>query len=300
MSLFIGANGMRSGWRVLLFYAVLAVLITFLVSVNRAVHAWLHMPRQFTSVLTPGRMLLNEGIFLFGVLVTSAIFARFERRGLADYGLPTRKFGAQFLEGLAWGVAMMSFVLLVLRATGNFYFGSIGLPPGKVAVFGVGWAVVFAMVGITEGFAFSGYPLFALARGLGFWPAAALLAVFFGSVHIAVNAGENWLGSVSLVIVGFLLPFTLRRTGSLWFAIGVHAAWDWAQSFLYGVPDSGITVAGHLLNPSFHGSKWMTGGTAGPEASVVTLLGYVVAFALIHLRFPETRFRPGAGHCGNL
>jgi membrane protease YdiL (CAAX protease family) len=234
---------------------------------------------------------LNEGVFLFGVLGTSAIFARFERRSFADYGLPARgAFGARFWEGLLWGVALISCVLLVLRATGNFYFGSIGITPEKMAIFAVVWAAVFVMVGVAEGFAFSGYPLFALARGLGFWPAAAFLAFFFGSVHLAVNAGENWLGSVSLVIAGLLLAFTLQRTGSLWFAIGIHAAWDWAQSFLYGVPDSGITVAGHLLNASFHGSKWMTGGTAGPEASVVTLLGYVFAFALINFRFPETRY----------
>ena len=290
-NLFIGLNGVRSGWRVLLFYAVFAILISSLGLVIRAVRAWLTMPRQPTTVLTPGRALLNEGVLLFGVLVTSAIFARFERRSFADYGLPVRgAFGARFLEGLLWGVALISCVLLVLRATGNFYFGSIGLTPEKMAVFAVLWAAVFAMVGVAEGFAFSGYPLFALARGLGFWPAATLLAVLFGSVHLAVNAGENWLGSVSLVIVGLLLAFTLQRTGSLWFAIGIHAAWDWAQSFLYGVPDSGITVAGHLLNPSFQGSKWMTGGTAGPEASVVTLLGYVFAFALINLRFPETRY----------
>src|SRR5258706_5329642 len=77
------------------------------------------------------------------------------------------------------------------------------------------------------------------------------------------------------------------------FTIGIHAAWDWAQSFVFGVPDSGITVAGHLLNPSFQGSKWMTGGTVGPEGSVVTLLGYVFAFALINFRFPETRYKVG-------
>lgn len=286
--LFVGPNGIRSGWRALLFYGVLAFLIASSISLTRMVRAWLNMPRQLTTVLTPGRVLLNEGIFLFGVLVTSAIFARFEGRNFADYGLPARgAFGMRFLEGLVWGVALMSCVLLVLRATGNFYFGTTGLPLLKVAIYGVVWAAIFAIVGLTEGFAFSGYPLFALARGLGFWPAAGLLAVLFGSVHFGFNSGENWLGSVSLVIVGFLLPFTIRRTGTLWFAIGIHAAWDWAQSFLFGVPDSGVTITGHLLNPSFHGSKWMTGGTAGPEASIVTLLGYVFAFLLINLRFPE-------------
>jgi membrane protease YdiL (CAAX protease family) len=182
----------------------------------------------------------------------------------------------------------------VLRATGNFYFGSLCLTRAEIPAFAVLRAVFFAMVGVAEGFASSGYALFALTHGLGFWPAAALLAVLFGGLHSAVNAGENWLGSVSLVLVGLLLALTLQRTGNLWFAIGMHAAWDWAQSFLYGVPDSGVTV-GHLLTPSFQGSKWMTGGTAGPEGSVVTLLGYVFVFALINFRFREVRYVAGQG-----
>jgi CAAX protease family protein len=290
-SVFIGLHGVRSGWRVLLFYALLASLIVTLIVVIRAIRAWLGLPHHAANVLTPGRALLNESAILFAVLFTSAIFARFERRTFADYGLPLRgAFGTRFLEGLLWGLALMGGVLLVLRATGNFHFGSLGIAPEKIPAFAVLWAVLFVMVGLAEGFAFTGYALFALTRGIGFWPAAALLAFLFGSLHLAVNAGENWLGSVNLVIAGFLLAFTLQRTGNLWFAIGIHAAWDWAQSFLYGVPDSGVIVAGHLLNPSFQGSKWMTGGTAGPEGSVVTLLGYVFVFALINFRFPEARY----------
>lgn len=293
-SVFIGLNGVRSGWRVLLFYSSLAAVISFLLVAIRAIRALLSLPHHATNVLTPGRGLLIESVFLFGVLFTSAIFARFERRSFADYGLPLRgAFGARFLEGLLWGLVLMSCVLLLLRATGNFYFGSLGLTPEKIPAFAILWALVFVMVGVAEGFAFSGYALCALTRGIGFWPAAALLAFLFGGLHLAVNAGENLLGSVNLVIVGLLLAFTLLRTGNLWFAIGVHAAWDWAQSFLYGVADSGVTVAGHLLNPSFQGSKWMTGGTAGPEGSVVTLLGYVFVFALINFRFPEARYKWG-------
>lgn len=285
--IFIGSNGVRSGWRVLLFYALLATLVFTLVVAIRAIKRALSVPLQVTNVITPGRAFLNEAILLFAVLFATYVFARFEKRSFADYGLPVRgAFRARFLEGLLWGVAQMSFVLLVLRATGNFYFGSIALRPEKIAAFAILWAVFFIMVGVAEGFAFSGYALFALARGLGFWPAAAFLALLFGALHLS-NAGENWPGSLSLVIVGLLLPFTIQRTGNLWFAIGIHAAWDWAQSFLYGVPDSGLTFTGHLLNPSFHGSKWMTGGTAGPEASVVTLLGYIFAFALVHFRFPK-------------
>lgn len=287
-SLFVGVNGVRSGWRVLLYCAVLAALVSSFVLVIWVVRVWLAVPKQPATVLTPGRAALIEGALLLGVLLTSAIFGRFEKHSLADYGLPVRgAAAARFLEGLLWGVALMSSVLLVLRLTGNFHFGPIALMPKQMAVFAIVWAGVFTLLGVAESFAFSGYPLFALTRGLGFWPAAALLAALFGSAHFFVNSGENWPGSVSLAIVGLLVAFTVLRTGSLWFAIGMHTAWDWAQSFLYGVPNSGITVAGHLLTPSFQGSPWMTGGSAGPEASIVTLVGYVFAFALISLRFPE-------------
>lgn len=286
-SVFVGLNGVRSGWRVLLFYSLLVALIFFLIVAIRAIRAALGAPPPVTNALTPGRGLLNEGVVLFGVLLTSAIFARCERRSLADYGLPLRRaFAARFWEGTLWGLALMATVLLVLRATGNFHFGSLGLTPEKIPYFAVLWALFFVMVSVAESLAFSGYVLFTLTRGLGFWLAATVLAFLFGGIHFAVNAGENWLGSVNLVIAGLLLAFTIKRTGNLWFAIGLHAAWDWAQSFLYGVADSGVNIVGHLLNPSFQGSKWMTGGTAGPEGSVVTLLGYAFVFALINFRFP--------------
>ena len=288
-NILIGMDGLRSGWRVLLFYSCLAVVIFSLIAVIRAVirALWTLPPIQSTTFVTPGRGLLNEAVVLMGVLLTSAMFARFERHSFAVYGLPFRgAFGGKFWEGILWGLVLMSFVLFVLRATGNFYFGVVTLSLRQAAAFAGLWAVYFIMVGVAEEFAFRGYPLFALTRGLGFRPAAALLAFLFGTVHLA-NARENWLGAVSIVVVGLLLAFTLRRTGSLWFAIGMHASWDWAQSFLYGVPDSGVSFAGHLLSPSLQGSKWMTGGSVGPEASIVTLLGYILVFVLIGFRFPK-------------
>ena len=281
----------------LLFYFSLVSFLYFATFTSRAIRAWAGSPYKPSNVLTPGHALLNEAVFLFGVLFTMAIFARFEKRTFADYGLPLR--GAvvrRFSEGLLWGFAQMSCVLLVLKATGNFNFGSLAIARENIFLLAVIWAVAFAMVGVAEGCAFSGYPLFALKRGIGFWPAATVLALLFGGIHFAVNAGENWLGSVSLFVVGLLLAFTIQRTGNLWFAIGMHAAWDWTQSFLYGVPDSGINVAGHVLNPSFQGSKWMTGGAAGPEASAVTLVGYVIAFALINVRFRGTEVRQADSH----
>src|SRR6185312_12636385 len=99
--------------------------------------------------------------------------------------------------------------------------------------------------GFFEEYSFRGYALNALTEGLGFWPAAILLSIAFGAVHLG-NPGEAWVGALSAGLIGLFLCFARFRTGSLWFAVGLHAAWDFSESFLFGVPDSGIVSQGRM------------------------------------------------------
>src|SRR5262249_50889267 len=92
--------------------------------------------------------------------------------------------------------------------------------------------------------------------------------------------GESWVGALNVVAYALFASLTLRRTGSLWFAIGMHAAWDDAQSYLYGVADSGVRMDGHLLQAHAHGPDWLTGGTVGPESSVLAFAALALAFAV--------------------
>jgi hypothetical protein len=119
-----------------------------------------------------------------------------------------------------------------------------------------------------------------------FWPAALFLSGIFGVAHLG-NHGENVLGILQVVATGLLFCLMIRRTGNLWFAIGFHAAWDWAETFFYGTPDSGLLGVGRFLNSSVQGPNWLTGGSAGPEGSVFAFLIILVCAALIHFRFPN-------------
>jgi hypothetical protein len=73
---------------------------------------------------------------------------------------------------------------------------------------------------------------------------------------------------VAAGLAGLVFCFALYRTGSLWWAIGIHAAWDWSQSFLYGVADSGLMAEGHLFATHPVGKPILSGGLTGPEGSV--------------------------------
>ncbi|MFY9801798.1 MAG: CPBP family intramembrane glutamic endopeptidase [Candidatus Acidiferrales bacterium] len=234
-----------------------------------------------------GSELPIKGLMALFVALGTWVVARMEKRPLADYGIPPRGLlGIRFWEGLLWGFAMLSAIVLFLRATGHFQIDSVALGGAALFRYALGWGAAFMAVAINEEFAFRGYWLFVMARRLRFWRAALFLSVVFGVAHL-FNPGENVFGILQVVVIGLLFCLTIRRTGTLWFAVGFHAAWDWAETFFYGTPDSGMVGVGHYLNTSVQGPKWLTGGSAGPEGSVIAFVVILLCALLIHLRFPR-------------
>jgi hypothetical protein len=122
--------------------------------------------------------------------------------------------------------------------------------------------------------------------GNGFWQAAWVTSTLFGFVHTS-NNGENWIGIFSAASIGAVFCLSIRLTGSAWWAIGCHAAWDWAQTYFYGTADSGLVAQGHLLNTTAVGPALWSGGADGPEGSVLvipTVLLIAVALLAIYGR----------------
>lgn len=239
------------------------------------------------SLDTVQRELPAKAIAVFFVFLATWIVSRMEKRPLSDYGIPLRQaLGIRFWEGSVWGFAMLSAILLVLRVSGHFQMDSVSLTGSAVFRYALAWAATFLAVSWSEEFAFRGYWLFSFSRRMRFWRAAVLISAVFGAAHLP-NPGENALGILQVVEFGLLMCLTLRRTGTLWFAVGFHAAWDWAETFFYGTPDSGLLGAGRFLGTSVHGPVWLTGGSAGPEGSIITLFILLLCALLIHFRFPR-------------
>ena len=92
-----------------------------------------------------------------------------------------------------------------------------------------------------------------LSAAIGFWPSAILSSALFGFSHHG-NSGEDWIGLFNAGAFGLLACFLLRRTGNLWMPIGLHMAFDWGETYFYGVADSGQTLPGHLLNSRSSGA----------------------------------------------
>jgi uncharacterized protein len=120
----------------------------------------------------------------------------------------------------------------------------------------------------------------------GFWEAAWLTSTFFGYIH-TFNKGETWIGIFSAAAIGFVFCVSVWLTGSAWWAIGFHASWDWAQTFFYGTADSGLMPKGHYLVSSPAGAALWSGGSDGPEGSLLILPALVLillALVLVYRR----------------
>jgi len=129
----------------------------------------------------------------------------------------------------------------------------------------------------------------------GFWQASWVTTTLFGLAHTG-NNGENWIGIFAAGAIGFVFVVSIRVTGSAWWAIGCHAAWDWAETYFYGAIDSGNVATGHYLTVNPAGNVLWSGGSDGPEGSLlvvgIIVLMIIALVAIYGRRKPATVVEP--------
>ena len=288
-TIFRGPNGLRAGWRVLLFLMMVAGLFLWLIV---ALRFFLGGKTRVGGVsqLTPFGIGVSEAIIFIFTSIAALIMSRMEGRRYGDYGLPIRlAFRGNFWLGTLIGFASISTCLLAIFLCRGFHLSGLAVHGRLILIATVEWAAAFIVVGLAEEFAFRGYLQSTLTTGMGFWPSAILLSALFGLAH-GRNPGETYFGLFSVVVFAILFCLFLRRTGNLWLAVGFHSGWDWGQTFFYGVRDSGIAPYHNLLNSEFNGSHWITGGTVGPEASLFTPIVLVIVGIIFARICRENRY----------
>ena len=285
---FWGPNGIRAGWRLILFFGIGTAIVY-------AVEAGLEyfpptariLSAHVRGVLTLAFGAVVEIPQFLAVFLSALIMTKIERRSFGAYGLPLKGvFGKLFWIGVLWGLATMSAEMATMAALGGFSFETFALSGVAAIQYGLGWAFGFLLVGLAEEFQYRGYAQYTLSTAIGFWPSAVVWSAVFAWGHRG-NLGENWMGLVEVIVFSFFCCFTLWRTGTLWFAVGFHAAGDFAEQFLFSVPNSGLRATGVLLNSSVHGPNWLTGGTVGPEGSVLSLILLAISFVVFARLYPR-------------
>lgn len=256
-----------AAWRAALYLLLAAVLTMALAEAC----AHLPLPRYLPGApFTPVFIASNEALLLLPVLAASWVMTRIEGRGLLSCGL-IGPGGRGLARGFAVGAALVGALTLLLLVLGAGRATWGGLGPGPALGYALAWAAVSLFIGLAEELAFRGFLLQTLASGFGDIPAIAFTSLLFGAMHIT-NTGEGLTGAAAAALGGAVMAVSVRRTGALWWAIGFHGGWDYAENFLAGTPDSGQLCAGALFRVVPHGPVWLSGGATGPEGSVLSLL----------------------------
>ena len=266
-------------WRGVGLVACFVVLVVlFMVGLEASLHAFgirFHddsgLERPFSIIGTYSALIV--------VLAATAILGRVERRSWRDFGLRDGRGTRHVLIGISVGLAAM-----IAIAASLWLAGGLRIRPGDLsghaAGFAVIWALGYAGTALFEETVFRGYVLKRLTEAAGFPLAACVTSLLFGLAHMS-SGFDAGLALVNAVLVGGILALSVRLTGSLWWAIGFHGAWDWAESYLLGAADSGLRAQGALLQSDPTGAILLSGGGSGPEGSLLTFTVGLVALVIL-------------------
>jgi membrane protease YdiL (CAAX protease family) len=284
-SIFMGPSGLRAGWRIAVFILIAGPLSFGL--------PWLVLRAGYvpSKGFDPVDFFLSDGLGFVSLLIGSAVMARIEHRKVREYGLPLSPgFPGRYLEGLLWGTGSVLVVAAGMAALGGLSVSGLARHGMTLVFSALLWAATMTVLGLFEEYFFRGYLQHALASGIGFWPAAVAISLFFGLLHYFTKPRETLVDAASITFIGLLLCLMLARTGDLWMAVGYHAAFDYVALVVLASPNTGMPpgerAVGHLLETSFSGPAWLTGGDCGLEASLLMFPMLALSFLLFSRLHP--------------
>ena len=183
------------------------------------------------------------------------------------------------LAGIATGAGLVSLPMLILWASGHWQLAHVSIGPG------VGLGIAMGLVScVWEELLFRGVMVRLFDRAWGPVWAITMSTVVFGALHL-MNPGMTGMGVIALALSGGpLLGAAYLWKHRLWFPIGVHFGWNAMQGSFWGSTVSGTGEQHGLLQGTFVGPEWITGGSVGVEGSFLTAIVCLVATTLIVLR----------------
>ncbi len=232
------------------------------------------------GAVTPGGVVWGSLALLIGSTVAGWLWLAADGRGPGALGFHlSSETVPEAAKGLAVGIGVGLAVIGLMAVLGGVRWTSQDGTAGAWLWGAAGTLAFLTLPAAAEEALLRGYPLQALAEAWG--PGRALVAtsVVFGALHLG-NPGATTLGTLNVGAAGMFLGVVYLRTGSLWWATGVHLGWNWSHGYLADVPVSGLEV---MDAPWYEGvatgPEWLGGGAFGPEGSVVATVLVLAATA---------------------
>ena len=249
------------------------LVLAFLAPVNLVVMA-LDPGLETSTPLTRSLVAACAGVFMY---LAYCLYTRLiEKRKALEMTL--KDSPAEFGKGLAIGAGLMIVIVAALAIAGCYRIDEYSFDLSLLVA-------AFLRLGFG---AFMEELLFRLIifklteEALGSWVALVVQAVVFGALHFG-NPNASVFSSVAIMVeAGVLLAAAFMVTRRVWLIFGLHLAWNFVQSTVFGLSVSGTTSHG-IITPIVSGPEWLTGGAFGVEASWPAV-GLCLAVGLLFLR----------------
>jgi len=210
-------------------------------------------------------------IFFFVFLVAYGLYTRFIEKRKA-FEISSKLCLKEFGKGFFISIVLVGAVVANLAVIGSYMIADWN-PDKKVVI---DLFIKFMIGALLEEIIFR-LIIFRLTEELlGTWTALIIQAVLFGFAHM-FNDNSTLFTSFSVIIVGGIIyTGAFMYTRRIWLALGLHAGWNYFQSGIFGMPNSGTAYKG-LIFPDIQGKEWITGGSWGIEASYIAILVVLIA-----------------------
>ena len=203
------------------------------------------------------------------------LYRYYEKREITELKLTS--FGRNAGIGLATGAAIQVLVIFVLFLSGGYII--TGINPIAYVIPGLAIAISSAAF---EEILFRGIIFRLLEEKTGSIIALFISALIFGALHL-LNENSTIFSAVSVAVeAGILLAAAYIYARNLWLPIFLHFGWNFVESGIFGVANSGNEVTTSLFTSKLSGPEFLTGGGFGPENSIQAVVFGLIA-ALIFL-----------------
>ena len=181
-------------------------------------------------------------------------------------------------NGLFIGFSYFIIVTVTMSLCGYYHIKSIQFDWEK-QLFSF---TLFFLVAVSEEIFFRGILFRMINRRWNIWAALVISALIFGGLHILNNNATLWSSIAIAIEAGSLLGAAYAYSKNIWLPIGIHWIWNYTQGNILGFPVSGEDNVTSIITPEISGPQWLTGGSFGAEASVISaVIGLLISLWFI-------------------
>lgn len=224
--------------------------------------------------------LINIPIFLITAAVLLLLYSLLTRyvEGNDACKIAPRKDISSIGKGLLIGFSYFIIVTATMSLCGCYHIKSIQFDWEK-QLFSF---TLFFLVAVSEEIFFRGILFHMINRRWNLWAALVISALIFGGLHIFNDNATLWSSIAIAIEAGSLLGAAYAYNKNLWLPIGIHWIWNYTQGNILGFPVSGEDNVTSVITPEISGPQWLTGGSFGAEASVISaVIGLLISLWFI-------------------